>query len=78
MEQRQIAVPVYEALKNDPGYIDLSSLFEKWGRRKAIVDDVHYNPAFNEFLAQYVAERIDIASLNPRPMDYTVATGSPR
>lgn len=41
------------------GVVDFSGLFEAFGAdKRAIVDDCHYSPAFNRFLAQRVAELI--------------------
>jgi hypothetical protein len=71
-------IAVYSKLKADPGYIDLSALFDQWGRRKAVVDDVHYSPAFNQFLAERVAKWIDVGSLQLRSIDENAATGIPR
>ncbi|HRZ39842.1 MAG TPA: SGNH/GDSL hydrolase family protein, partial [Candidatus Omnitrophota bacterium] len=47
------------------GYLDITHLFNVWGpQRKAIVDNVHYSPPFNEFLAGYIADHfIDLESL---------------
>jgi hypothetical protein len=59
---------IYEQLKGDKEYIDLSGLFMEWGNRKAVVDDCHYNPGFNEFLARRVAEFINVDRLEPREM----------
>ncbi len=45
--------------------IDLSHLFRKWGNnKKAIVDNCHYSPGFNEFIALHVAAYIQIDSIN--------------
>lgn len=61
---RPLRQQFYMHMKTKNGYIDLTDLFELWGNnRKAIVDDVHYSPAFNRFLAQHVADHIDIISL---------------
>ena len=78
-EMRPFFTGVYDKLKNDPGYIDLSGLFKEWGR-KAVVDDVHYSPGFSQFLAQKVAQHIDVQSLKPRPIDVNAAAriASPR
>ena len=60
----------YSKARSVDGVIDLTSLFNLWGRtRKAIIDDVHYSPKFNQFLAQHVADQIDLDSLvnNGRP-----------
>ncbi len=59
---------------------DLSGLFEEWGsQRRAVVDKVHYSPAFNRFLAERVAAEIDLDSLTifPSPVDVARATGLP-
>jgi hypothetical protein len=54
----------YKEIKTTKGFIDLSGLFEVWGHyRKAIIDDCHYSPNFNRFLAQNVANHIDLAFL---------------
>jgi hypothetical protein len=54
----------YSKSRNIEGVIDLTNLFESWGHgRKAIVDDVHYSPKFNQFLAQQVADHIDLGWL---------------
>jgi hypothetical protein len=47
--------------------------------RRAIVDDVHYSPAFNRFLAEQVARRIDLGALAAARRDRPAApTGAPR
>ena len=54
----------YEVLRSSGRYNDLTDLFHTWGeKRKAIIDDVHYSPAFNEYLARHVADTIDIDEL---------------
>jgi lysophospholipase L1-like esterase len=78
LDYRRFMIAVYSKLKADPGYIDLSALFDQWGRRKAVVDDVHYSPAFNQFLAERVAKWIDVGSLQLRSIDENAATGIPR
>lgn len=48
--------------------IDLSNLFESYGvgpSKKVIVDDVHYSPNFNRYLAEQVAAAIDVMALSP-------------
>ena len=53
----------YDKARNTESVVDLTNLFEIWGsRRKAIVDDVHYSPKFNQFLALRVADLIDLSS----------------
>jgi hypothetical protein len=54
----------YSKCKDIEDVIDLTNLFELWGHeRKAIIDDFHYSPKFNQFLAQHVADQIDLRSL---------------
>jgi hypothetical protein len=74
----QFSRRVYDQLKDDPGYLDLSGLFSDFGNRKAIVDDVHYSPAFNEFIARRVADSIDVNSMIPRQIDEASFTGISR
>jgi hypothetical protein len=71
----------YAQMRNTEGVIDLTQLFESWGpNRKAIVDDVHYSPGFNHFLAQHVAKNIDVEPLMAESQDSDKArsTGTPR
>ncbi len=71
----------YERMRARREVIYLGDLFEAWGPdRKAIVDDLHYSPGFNEFLAQHVADHIEIEALSPRPsvVDESLRTGSYR
>ena len=80
-EDQKVMEKVYERLKPEAGRIDLSDLFFRWGRdRKAIVDDVHYSPGFNELVAQQIASHIDFRSLATqiRSFDESAATGQPR
>ncbi len=64
LERRLIRQRFYNQMKTSSGIIDLSGLFKLWGQnRKAIVDDVHYSPGFSHFLAQHVADHIDLVSL---------------
>ena len=64
LQNRKYAEEFYDKAKSTEGVIDLTSLFKEWGHgRKAIVDDVHYSPRFNEFLAQHVVDQIDLASV---------------
>jgi hypothetical protein len=54
----------YSECKSIEGVIDLTNLFRLWGDgRKAIIDDVHYSPKFNHFLAEHVADQIHLGSL---------------
>lgn len=71
---------IYGTLQKDKKFIYLGDLFDKWGkdRRKAVIDDVHYSPAFNQFLAQEVASHIDLKKLAKRAgsplIDYSQST----
>lgn len=79
--RKQLRTRFYRQIKNTSGAIDLTNLFELWGHdRKAIVDRVHYSPNFNRFLAQHVADRIDLNSLVPVSIDKgdSLATGAHR
>ena len=68
----------FSTSKNFEGIIDLANLFKSWGRdRKAIIDDVHYSPKFNQFLAQHVADQIDLASLVNNARDLAAKNGKP-
>jgi len=68
----------FSTSKNVEGIIDLTNLFELWGRaRKAIIDDVHYSPKFNQFLAQHVADQIDLGSLVSNARDLAAKNGKP-
>jgi hypothetical protein len=71
----------YTQMRTTEGIIDLMNLFELWGdNRKAIVDDAHYSPGFNHFLAQHVAKYIDVESLmsESQETEASRSTGSPR
>jgi hypothetical protein len=68
LDKREFVTGIYEQLKADNGYINLSDLFAEWGDRKAIVDDCHYSPSFHEFLAHRVAEFIHLNLLEPGAM----------
>ena len=75
------ATALYEQMRGDPDIVDLGRLFESWGLdRKAIIDEVHYSPGFHFFLAQHIADRIDLNALNPRRqvVDESAATGNSR
>ena len=71
----------YTQMRATERIIDLTNLFELWGdNRKAIVDDVHYSPGFNRFLAQQVAKYIDLEFLMTasQGIDDSQSTGGPR
>jgi lysophospholipase L1-like esterase len=61
--------------------VDLTGLFERFGAaRKAIIDDVHYSPAFNRFVAEAVARNVEAAVLARAraPARPGPSTGTPR
>jgi hypothetical protein len=61
---RRAKTVFYGMVRDVEGVVDLTNLFELWGpHRKAIIDDVHYSPQFNLFLAQHVANHINLVSL---------------
>jgi|CXWL01.1.fsa_nt_gi hypothetical protein len=79
--ERGKRVVFYKRMSATKGVTDLSNLFQDWGiGRKAIVDDCHYSPSFNHFLAEQVAKHIALETLVPRDklIDDSSATGIPR
>jgi lysophospholipase L1-like esterase len=81
MEERARRVEFHRRLADQEEAIDLTGLFAAWGDgRKAVVDDVHYSPAFNQFLAEKVARHVDLRALvraRPEPSEAR-ATGARR
>lgn len=78
---RRLLTAVYDRRAEMQGLIDLSDLFAAWGQdRMAVVDDVHYNPAFSRFLAERIASHIDLRSLRATdsPIDPAAMTGAER
>ncbi len=69
---------VYRSFPDNSGWVDLTGLFEEWGNRKAIIDSGHYSPNFSRFVAQKIADQIDIARLKAMPREDAVPTGIPR
>ncbi|GAA4642041.1 hypothetical protein GCM10023115_03350 [Pontixanthobacter gangjinensis] len=69
---------LYARLREDDGFIDLTGLFEDYGDRKAVVDSAHFSPNFANFLAQNIAERLDLAGIGDRDRSNVVATGIPK
>jgi hypothetical protein len=81
LNNRTLRPEFYKRMKRRKGYIDLTNLFKKYGvNRKAIIDDLHYSPGFNRFLAENVSQYIDIHSFSTRSSSLydSVATGFPR
>ncbi len=62
MNGRKWREAFYSDMKQQPGFIDFTHLFEEWGR-KAIIDSAHYSPPFNQFLAKNIASKIDLLKL---------------
>ena len=79
-QERSQRADFYRRLAGQTLAVDLTGLFAEWGaERRAIVDDVHYSPAFNRFLAEQVARRIDLGALAAARRDRPAApTGAPR
>ncbi|HEX2056126.1 MAG TPA: hypothetical protein VHF07_06515, partial [Nitrospiraceae bacterium] len=77
---RDRARAFYDRMRADPDYLYLGDLFSVWGKRKAVIDELHYSPAFNRFLAEQIARHIDLKRLVPRTsvIDTTAATGMSR
>lgn len=59
------------------GFTDLSSLFDSYGKTPALVDGLHYSPAFNKALAEKVYNYINTDSLPDYKYDSAGATGVP-
>jgi lysophospholipase L1-like esterase len=55
--------PLYEILKKSPGYVYLGDLFNEYGYRRVIIDNCHYSPSFNKYLAEKVASYIDLKNM---------------
>ena len=72
---------IYERFRKHDSLIDLSELFEAYGKdRKALVDDLHYSPGFNRFIAEYVAKEIDLRMVPSTRRSFREGrtTGAPR
>ncbi len=72
----------YQQISQSKEIVYLGQLFDDYGTRegrKAVVDDVHYSPEFNRFLAERVASYINLSKISARSGDYpTVSTGAKR
>jgi lysophospholipase L1-like esterase len=67
---------IYEGIKTaHADVIDLNGLFARYHRR-AIVDDTHYSPAFNAYLAEKVSQNIKADTLRTAFIDSRMATGA--
>lgn len=80
--RRKQLQPFYETLARNSEFINLSNLFQLYGvtpQHKAIIDDVHYTPGFNRFLADQIAAQVDLRSLKAsQSIDDSAATGAAR
>ncbi|MBI3589998.1 MAG: hypothetical protein HY094_01300 [Candidatus Melainabacteria bacterium] len=55
---------LYNAIRKNKEYLDLSTVYEKFGsNKKAYIDDYHYSPAFGKFLAEQIASNINLNTL---------------
>jgi len=62
-----------------PEMIKLEHLFEKFGyNRKAIIDDCHYSPTFNEFLAKEISPIITASLGNQKSKRPPLPVGNRR
>lgn len=68
----------YAGFPKDSGFVDLTGLFTEWGDRKAIMDAAHYVPKFSKFVAQKIADQINLAELKSAETSKVIATGIPR
>jgi len=75
---RALKKEFYAALPRDSGFVDLTGLFAEWGDRKAIMDAAHYVPNFSKFVAEKIANQIDLSELKPAETGKVIATGIPR
>jgi hypothetical protein len=68
MREGAVVQPVFQKLQEAGGRISLGDLFRLGGEsgRKAIVDDVHYSPGFNRFLADHTARHVNLPNLVAR------------
>jgi hypothetical protein len=80
LEERAQRADFYARLAGQTAATDLTGLFAEWGAdHQAVVDDVHYSPAFNRFLAEQVAGRVDLdALLRARTTRPVTPTGARR
>lgn len=68
----------YASLRRSGGYMDLTGLFEKFGK-KCVIDAAHYTPQFNRFIAEHIATEIDLTTSEVQTSsDVVIPTGGPR
>lgn len=70
---------VYSDLKSNGNIIVMDSAFQQFGQdKKALIDNCHYSPGFNKFIATFIAEHIDLTMLTQQPfkLDLGEATGA--
>ncbi len=77
-ENRILKEQFYADLTQKPGFVDMTDLFEKWGDRKALMDVAHYSPNFSRFVAEHIAELIDLEALKQIRQPDAAPTGVPR
>jgi hypothetical protein len=78
LEERAQRADFYARLAGQTAATDLTGLFAEWGAdRQAVVDDVHYSPAFNRFLAEQVASHLELVVSHRSPR-ISAPTGAPR
>ena len=62
-----IVKAVYDSMRRNGEFIDIST-YEKWPPNKKIfLDDYHYSPAFNKFLAEQIASYVNLDTLKVMP-----------
>ena len=69
---QSVSEAVYTRVENRTDCIDLSGLYARFGEdQKAILDDCHYTPEFNRFIAETLTEQIDWDALRNQPVRET-------
>jgi hypothetical protein len=76
--RRAFKEQLYARLREDDGFIDLTGLFKDFGDRKAVVDSAHFSPNFANFLAEKMAEHVDLTDVGDADREDVVATGVPK
>ena len=69
---------LYAELQKDDGFIDLTGLFREWGNRKAVVDSAHFSPNFSQFVAENVAQYVDLTDVGDAERKEATPTGVPK
>ncbi|MDN3647002.1 hypothetical protein QWY75_12385 [Pontixanthobacter aestiaquae] len=68
----------YAQIRKDGGFIDLTELFSDWGNRKAVVDSAHFSPNFSQFVAENIANNIDLTDIGDVTREESIPTGIPK